>query len=297
MKKSCLFGLLLLSTGAWPTTFEQYPEERTYRIGESNYKQYGASSLHQTGKFSLTFDDGPHPTYTPKLLDTLKKFEAKATFFVITSQINENNFPIIKRMLDEGHIVGSHGRSHDNSNTLTKEQWKSRVKQSFLDLNKWYTRAGHSMTKLYYRFPYAAYGTRKDYNHMNALKELSQDLYGENCIQFAFWDIDSGDWIPGMSGKEIAQNFQASHQGGKFTGYKTVKNSRGQKVQIKVSTQIKNPTAGGVVLQHDIQLGTLEGTELLLSYVKDNNLEIVPLDEVEEFKVLRSCELKTLAGH
>lgn len=290
--KSLLFSLILLPTLTHAFEVEQYPEERTYRIGESNYKQYGATSLHQTGKFALTFDDGPHPTLTTQVLDELKKHNAKATFFVITSQINESTFPIIKRMLDEGHIVGSHGKSHDNSNTLTKDVWKSRVKNSFLELSKWYKRAGHSMDKLYYRFPYAAYGTRKDYNHMNALKEISHELYGDNCIQFAFWDIDSGDWVPGMTAKEIAQNFSSSNEGGRFTGYKTVRNARGQKVQVKAVETIKNPTAGGVVLQHDIQKGTVEGTKLILNYVKENNLEIIPLDEAEEFRVTKSCKLK-----
>ncbi len=290
--KNLSFLLALTSLSAYAFKADQYPEDRTYHIGESNYKKYGATSLHQTGKFALTFDDGPHPTLTPQVLDVLKKHDVKATFFVITSLINESTFPLIKRMLDEGHIVASHGRSHDNSNTLTENVWKSRVKASLLDLAKWYKRAGHSMDKIFYRFPYAAYGTRADYNHMNALKELSQELYGDNCIQFAFWDIDSGDWIPGMTSKEIAQNFSSSNEGGRFTGYKTVRNARGQKVQVKDVTTITTPTAGGVVLQHDIQKGTVEGTNLLLNYVKEKNLEIVPLDEADEFRVTKSCTLK-----
>lgn len=267
----------------------QYPEDRPYTTQDRGYTQYGAPSLHQTGKYAMTFDDGPHPIRTPKILDTLKKHNVKATFFVITTQINDATFPLIKRMLDEGHIVASHGRSHDNSNTLPKEIWKARVKQSFLDLKKWYAKAGHDFDKFYYRFPYAAYGERAEYNHMNALKEISNELTGDNCIQFAFWDHDSGDWIPGMTGSEVAANYKSFQEGGKVTTYKTVRKN-GKLTQIKV---IKNYDAigGGVVLQHDIQESSVAGTELFLKYAEANGLSVVRLDEVQEFAVTKSCRM------
>lgn len=267
----------------------QYPEDRTYTNQDRGYTQYGAPSLHQTGKYAMTFDDGPHPIRTPKILDTLKKHNVKATFFVITTNITEATFPLIKRMLDEGHIVASHGRSHDNSNTLSKEVWKARVKQSFLDLKKWYAKAGHDFDKFFYRFPYAAYGERNEYNHMNALKEISMELTGDNCIQFAFWDHDSGDWIPGMTGPEVAANYKSFQEGGKVTTYKTVRQN-GKLTQIKV---IKNYEAigGGVVLQHDIQESSVTGTELFLKYAETNGLSIVRLDEVQEFAVTKSCRM------
>lgn len=268
----------------------QYPEDRPYTSADRGYTQYGAPSLHKTGKYALTFDDGPHPVRTPKILDTLKKYNVKATFFTITSQINEANFPLIKRMLDEGHIVASHGRNHDNSNNITKEVWKSRVKQSFVELSKWYKKAGHDFDKLYYRFPYAAYGLRKDHHHMNTLKEISRELMNENCIQFAFWDIDSGDWIPKMTAQEVLQNFKASNEGGKFTTYKTVR-VNGKLTQVKVPTRIDDPTSGGVVLQHDIQESSVGGIELFLKYAQENGLQVVRLDEVEEFAVTKNCKL------
>ena len=268
----------------------QYPEDRTYTSSDRGYTQYGAPSLHGTGKYALTFDDGPHPIRTPKILDSLKKYNAKATFFVVTSQITDANFHIVKRILDEGHIVASHGRSHDNSNNITKEAWKSRVKQSFLDLSKWYKKAGHDFDKIYYRFPYAAYGLRSDHHHMNTLKEISRELMGDNCIQFAFWDIDSGDWIPKMTSAEVMQNLKASNEGGKFITYKTVRVS-GKLTQIKVPTTISNPTSGGVVLQHDIQESSVGGTEAFLKYAQERGLPIVRLDEVDEFAVTKGCKL------
>lgn len=287
MKNSFLLFVILLSSTLHA---RQYPEDRTYTGEDRGYKQYGAPSLHHTGKYSLTFDDGPHPVRTPKILDTLKKYNVKATFFVVTSNISDSTFPIVKRILDEGHILASHGKQHDNSNKITKEQWKARVKQSFVDLRKWYKKAGHDFDKYYYRFPYAAYGERKDHHHMNTLKELSQELMGENCIHFAFWDIDSGDWIPGMNGEEVSGNIKAAQEGGKFITYKTVRKD-GKLTQVKVHTTIDDPTSGGVVLQHDIQESTVKGTELFLKYAKASGLEFVRLDEVQEFLITKNCRM------
>lgn len=287
MKTLILLALSSFSILASPL---QYPEDITYTTSDRGYTQYGAPSIHDTGKYAMTFDDGPHPVRTPKILDTLKKYNAKATFFVITEQINDATFPIIKRILDEGHILASHGRSHDNSNNLPQATWKARVKQSFLDLAKWYKKAGYDYDKIFYRFPYAAYGERTDYHHINALKDLSQELFGDNCIQFAFWDIDSGDWIPGMTGPEVFGNYKASFEGGKFITYKTIR-VNGKLTQVKVNTTIDKPTKGGVVLQHDIQNSSLTGTELFLQYAQENKLEIVRLDQVTEFEVSKNCKL------
>ncbi|MBA2404567.1 MAG: polysaccharide deacetylase family protein [Bdellovibrionales bacterium] len=269
-----------------------YPEERNYTSADRGYTQYGAPSLHHTGKYALTFDDGPHPVYTAKILDFLKARNLKATFFIITTNVNEKTFPLVKRMLDEGHILASHGLSHDNSNNITRSAWKARVKQSFIDLAALHKRAGHIQDKFYYRFPYAAYGERQDHHHMNTLKEISKELMGDNCIHFTFWDHDSSDWVPGMTAAEVAQNFKATNEGGKYTTYKTVRNSAGKLVQIKVRKDITNPLSGGVVLQHDIQLSSVEGTKQILDYVVNNNLEIVPLNDVEEFKITKNCRMK-----
>lgn len=59
----------------------------------------------------LTFDDGPHPQYTPQILDVLKAHQAKAVFFVIGKNLAGNE-SIVKRMVDEGHTIGTHSWSH-----------------------------------------------------------------------------------------------------------------------------------------------------------------------------------------
>lgn len=295
MKHSFLalsIGLWTLASLAAPLELEQYPEERVYTSADRGYTQYGAPSLHGRSIYSLTFDDGPHEVHTPKLLDVLKKHQARATFFVITSRIGDKQIPLIKRMLDEGHLVVSHGESHDNSNNISKSDWKRRVKKSFLDLKKIYQKAGHEFKGFYYRFPYAAYGIRKDHHHMNTLKEISAELFGGNCIQFAFWDIDSGDWIPKMTSAEVTQNLISSHEGGRYIDYKTITRANGSKTQIKVPKTITKPLGGGVVLGHDVQGHTPQGIDQFLSYAAQNAISIVPLPEVEEFALKEGCQFK-----
>ena len=61
----------------------------------------------------LTFDDGPHPTITPFVLNELKKYQAKATFFCIGK--NVELYPeIYQQILDAGHSVGNHTQNHLN---------------------------------------------------------------------------------------------------------------------------------------------------------------------------------------
>lgn len=62
----------------------------------------------------LTFDDGPHKQITPWVLDTLRKYDAKATFFCIGKNA-EQNPAIIERILAEGHAIGNHTYSHTKS--------------------------------------------------------------------------------------------------------------------------------------------------------------------------------------
>lgn len=60
----------------------------------------------------LTFDDGPSTTNTPGILDALKEADVKATFFVVTSEINADNADLLKRIVDEGHTLCIHANEH-----------------------------------------------------------------------------------------------------------------------------------------------------------------------------------------
>ncbi len=74
----------------------------------------------QQGKVvSITFDDGPDPSYTPKILDILKKYNIKATFFVV-GQNAQANPDIIQRMYNEGHEIGNHSYTHPNIGIISE---------------------------------------------------------------------------------------------------------------------------------------------------------------------------------
>ena len=76
---------------------------------------------------ALTFDDGPHSTFTPRILDLLAEYDAKATFFVVGKHAEK--FPeIVRRQEDEGHEIANHTYTHPFSSTpdeLEKELKKT----------------------------------------------------------------------------------------------------------------------------------------------------------------------------
>ena len=63
------------------------------------------------GTIALTFDDGPDPVWTPRILDLLARHQARATFFVIGSRVNEHP-DLVRRILAEGHEIGVHTYTH-----------------------------------------------------------------------------------------------------------------------------------------------------------------------------------------
>lgn len=78
---------------------------------------------------ALTFDDGPNPEYTPQLLDLLKKYGVKASFFVVGSKVKA--YPdIIKRMSQEGHTIGIHHFDHISSWLLSPFHLKKQLQMT-----------------------------------------------------------------------------------------------------------------------------------------------------------------------
>ena len=78
------------------------------------------------GKVAITFDDGPHPEYTEQLLDGLKERDVKATFFV-TGEHASLHPDIIKRIKDEGHLIGNHTYKHTRLEKTNREEFKQEL--------------------------------------------------------------------------------------------------------------------------------------------------------------------------
>ncbi|KAI0381043.1 carbohydrate-binding module family 18 [Hypomontagnella monticulosa] len=112
------------------------------KLGKVQYGGVGIYDCVNNGDIAVTFDDGPYE-YTNDLLDKLKKYNAKATFFITGNnigkgQINDPEYPwatVIQRMAAEGHQIASHTWSHENFSQLTTTQFKNQMIWNEIALN------------------------------------------------------------------------------------------------------------------------------------------------------------------
>jgi len=88
--------------------------EREVRKGVRYLKLIRGSP--RSPEIALTFDDGPHPDYTPKILEILKRYNVKATFFIV-GKVAEQQPDLVRSELADGHVLGNHTYHHVN---LTK---------------------------------------------------------------------------------------------------------------------------------------------------------------------------------
>ena len=122
---------------------------------------------------ALTFDDGPNGKYTEKLLDGLKKREVKASFFLV-GQCIEGNEAIVRRMAEEGHLIGVHCMEHTD---LTKESEEAAVSQ--LEETREMIRSITGKKPEYLRPPYGSW---------------NESLGEKTDMEPVFWSVDSIDW-------------------------------------------------------------------------------------------------------
>ena len=70
----------------------------------------------------LTFDDGPHPVYTPQVLEVLDSYEVKATFFVVGDMVRRWPDPA-RQIVEEGHSIQSHAWNHDTLTAFSRKEF------------------------------------------------------------------------------------------------------------------------------------------------------------------------------
>ncbi len=126
---------------------------------------------------ALTFDDGPHPSYTPKLLKILKDNDVKATFFVLGSRIAE--YPkIAVQIHKEGHLIGNHSYSHPFYKKISHEK----VDKEVLKTNDIIKKTTGIKNIKYHRPPY---GSLPKYY---ITKAEDEEFY------IVMWSVDSKDY-------------------------------------------------------------------------------------------------------
>jgi polysaccharide deacetylase family sporulation protein PdaB len=78
-------------------------------------------------QIAITFDDGPHPVYTPDLLDILKRYQAKATFFLVGEMAEKYPY-LVQAELAAGHSIGNHTYHHVNLTKIPEEYVATEIK-------------------------------------------------------------------------------------------------------------------------------------------------------------------------
>jgi peptidoglycan/xylan/chitin deacetylase (PgdA/CDA1 family) len=132
----------------------------------------------------LTFDDGPHPTATPFVLEQLKQHGAKATFFCIGKNVME--YPdIYQQILDDGHAVGNHTQNHVNGWKTDTEAYLDNVKQA----------ATHINSKLF-RPPYGR------------ITKVQSGFMMQAGWKIIMWDVLSGDFDLAVTPEKCLQNVE-----------------------------------------------------------------------------------------
>src|SRR6266699_7729 len=140
----------------------------------------GAGGEHQV---AITFDDGPDPRWTPKILDILKAANVKATFFVVG--VNAERYPeLVRRIVNEGHEVGNHTYYHPNLALCWPEHIRLELNATQLLLE---TITGRATTL--FRPPYAADTGPTDLSELTPLK-IAADLNYLVVLE----NIDPQDW-------------------------------------------------------------------------------------------------------
>lgn len=129
----------------------------------------------------LTFDDGPHPTLTPWVLELLKAYNAKGTFFCLGKNVDSYS-NVYEQILSEGHHVGNHTQHHLRG-------WTSRKHNYLQDVSKCAERVNSNLF-------------RPPYGHISPLqiKALEKDY------KIVMWDILSWDFKKEISAEKCLQN-------------------------------------------------------------------------------------------
>ncbi|WJV28346.1 polysaccharide deacetylase family protein [Rossellomorea sp. AcN35-11] len=152
--------------------------EPTEHQSSNSTKENGERKpLDPNGKYvALTFDDGPSPKVTPDILKTLKEHYAKATFFMLGSQVDF--YPdLAKKVSEDGHEIANHTLHHRDLSQLGQEQIEHQIKESEKIITK-----ATGQENLLIRPPYGAY---------NDKVESVAQAANEPLI---LWSVDSLDW-------------------------------------------------------------------------------------------------------
>jgi peptidoglycan-N-acetylglucosamine deacetylase len=136
----------------------------------------------------LTFDDGPHPINTPKLLDELRRAGILATFFVVGKNLETpQGQELMRRAAAEGHQIGNHTYSHPHLTELSEAQIREEISRTEMLIGD-----ASKGVKLF-RPPYG--------EHNSLVDQVAHEL-GYSLV---LWNVDTMDWHPKYEGRWVQQ--------------------------------------------------------------------------------------------
>ncbi|WP_242290527.1 peptidoglycan-N-acetylglucosamine deacetylase [Bacillus cereus group sp. BfR-BA-01496] len=148
---------------------------------------YAFSGPYNKAEVALTFDDGPDSEFTPKILDKLKQHNVKATFFLLGE--NAEKFPnVVKRIANEGHVIGNHTYSHPNLAKVNDAEYRNQIIKTEEILKRL---AGYAPK--FIRPPYGE------------ILENQLNWATEQNFMIVQWSVDTVDW-KGVSADTITNN-------------------------------------------------------------------------------------------
>lgn len=166
--------------GNWGLSFQTEGEPPIANATTDYLKQFQSYYANATEEkiIYLTFDAGYENGYTPAILDALKKHQVPATFFLVGNYL-ETSPDLVKRMVDEGHIVGNHTYHHpDMSQISTMESFSKELQ----DLESLYQEVTGTTMKKFYRPPQGKYSE----TNLQMAKDLGYQTF--------FWSLAYVDW-------------------------------------------------------------------------------------------------------
>ena len=175
-----IFSREALETGSWGLSFRTEGAPPVGTAGSAQLQQFDAIYLGDTSKkvIYLTFDAGYENGCTEKILDALKKHNAPAAFFLVGNYL-EQNADLVRRMSDEGHIVGNHTMHHPD---MSKISDPAEFQRELTDLEKLYHQITGKEMEKFYRPPQGIYSEE----NLRMAKELG--------YKTVFWSLAYVDW-------------------------------------------------------------------------------------------------------
>jgi delta-lactam-biosynthetic de-N-acetylase len=127
---------------------------------------------------ALTFDDGPHPEYTPQILDILEEYGVKATFFVVGENASQHP-DLVRRAIEAGHEIGNHTWSHKGMKSLSEKQISDEITKT------------HDFLKSTFDYSPVLFRPPGGGEYGNALKKTEE--MGYKYVLWS-WHTDPKDW-------------------------------------------------------------------------------------------------------